>query len=88
MKSIIRLSFLAVVVSVVAAGSASADDQRLQDRQARSDAQPSRTTTVAVYANNRGTGRHEVRAHQQTEDRFELRSTAHGQVYGAYATGR
>jgi hypothetical protein len=88
MKSIIKLSLLAVVISVVAAGSAFADDQRLQDRQARSDAHPSRTTTVAVYANNRGAGRHEVRANQQPEDRFELRSTSHGQVYGAYATGQ
>ena len=84
----LKLTFLAVVASVVAAGSASADDQRLQDRQARSDAQPSRTTTVAVYANDRGVGRHEARANQQTKDRFELRSTSHGQVYGAYATGR
>lgn len=84
----LKLTFLAVVVSVVGVGSASADDQRLQDRQARSDAQPTRTTTVAVYANNRGAGHHEVGASQQTEARFELRSTSHGQVYGAYATGR
>lgn len=84
MKSLIQLSFLAAVVTLVAAGSASADDQRLQDRLARSDAQPSRTTTVAVYADSHGVGRHEAAQEQQVETRFVLRSTAHGQVYGAY----
>jgi len=92
MKSIIRLSLLAVVASVVAAGSASADDQRLQDRQnARqaADSQP-HTTTVAAYGNHRGVGHHTAQApvEQQSDTRFELRSTAHGTVYGVYTGGR
>jgi hypothetical protein len=88
MKSIIKLSLLAAVMSVVAAGSASADDQRLQDRQVRMNTQPTRTTTVAVYTNDRGVGRHVARKEQQEETRFELRSTAHGQVYGVYVAGQ
>lgn len=92
MKSIIKFSFLAALASVVAAGSASADDQRLQDHQnARqaADTQP-HTTTVAVYGNNRGVGHNaaQAQADQQANMRFELRSTAHGQVYGVYTAGR
>ncbi|MEP6670421.1 MAG: hypothetical protein ABJF10_14770 [Chthoniobacter sp.] len=90
MKSLIKYSFLAAVVSLVAVGSASADDQQLQQRLGRQqaqDGQPSRTTTVAVYANNRGVGRNAT-PDEQSDVRFELRSTAHGQVYGAYVSGR
>jgi len=90
MKSIIKYSFLAAVVSLIAAGSASADDQHLQQRLSRQqvqDGQPNRTTTVAVYANHRGVGRNAVQE-EQSDTRFELRSTAHGQVYGAFVSGR
>jgi len=88
MNSLIKLSCLAVVASAALAGSAAADDQRLQDRQVRQEQQPSRTTSVAVYTNHRGVGRHEMRRAEQEETRFELRSTAHGQVYGVYTTDR
>ena len=88
MNSLIKLSCLAVVASAALAGSAVADDQRLQDRQVRQMQQPSRTTTVAVYTNQRGVGRHETRRAQDEETRYELRSTAHGQVYGVYTTVR
>ncbi len=88
MNSLIKLSCLAVVASAALAGSAVADDQRLQDRQVWQAQQPNRTTTVAVYTNRHGVGRREMRPAQQEETRYELRSTAHGQVYGVYTTVR
>lgn len=88
MKSITKLSFLTAVSVVLATSAAFADDQPLKNRLALERAQSasaSRTAnTVAVYANDR---RAETRATQavRTETRFELRSNAHGETFGAYA---
>lgn len=86
MKSITKLSFLAATVAVIAASAAFADDQQLQNRLAMHRAQAAqsdRMTTVAVYANGRGVGRSATQA-PRSETRFELRTNAHGQTFGAY----
>jgi hypothetical protein len=81
-----KLTLLVAVVATAAAGSAFADDQRLEDLHARKSFEPSRTTTtVAVYTNRRGVGRTEVVQKEQVEQtRFELRSNPHGQLFGVY----
>lgn len=86
MKSITKLSFLAATVAVIATSAAFADDQQLQNQlalQRAQGAQASGTTTVAVYTNDRGVGRSAMQE-TRSESRFELRSNAHGQTYGAY----
>lgn len=86
MKSITKVSFLAATVAVIATSAAFADDQQLQNRlalQRAQGAQSDRMTTVAVYANDRGVGRSAMPG-MRSETRFELRTNAHGQTFGAY----
>ena len=87
MKLLTKLTLITATVAALGAGAAFADDQQLQNRLAFQRAQDSqgslRTTTVAVYANQRGVGRSAVQD-DRSEARFELRSNAHGQTYGAY----
>ncbi len=88
MKSIMKRSILAASVAVIATSAAFADDPQLQNRLAAQRAEAARnTTTVAVYANERGVGRSAARGaarNQRTETRFELRSSAQGQIHGAF----
>ena len=86
MKLITKQSLLTAALAVIATSAAFADDQQLQNRLALDRARntpASRTATVAVYANDRSVGRSETRA-ARTESRFELRSNAHGQTFGAF----
>jgi hypothetical protein len=87
MKHIMKLSFITAIVAVFGTTAAFADDQQLQNRLAtqRAQAPDSRATrTVALYTNGFALGRTETAA-QRSEIRFELRSNAHGQTFGAYA---
>ncbi len=74
---------LPILLTMVAAfaTSAFADDQHLQRRLA-TDRDQAAAASVAVSANGRGVGRN--LPSQSQDARFELRHTAHGQVYGAY----
>ena len=87
MKTISTLA-LAAAVAVIGTSAAFADDQQLQNRLALQRAQNSqgsqRTTTVAVYGNHRGIGRSSTMQERRSESRFELRSHAHGQTFGAW----
>lgn len=85
MKSI--ASLLAAALTLTAAGSALADNQQHQTQlalQRTQETQATRTTTVAVYANERGVGNRTAVQAASPESRFELRSNAHGQAFGAY----
>ena len=86
MKLLTKLSLIAATFAVIGSSSAFADNQQLQNllalqRQAAERNQP--TTTIAVYGHRRGVG-HTATRTQRSETRFELRSNAHGQTYGAY----
>lgn len=90
MKSITKLSFLAATVAVFATSAAYADDQQLQNQlalQRAQNTQPTRTTTIAVYANGRGIGR-SASQDMSADTRFELRTNAHGQTFGAYVAAK
>ena len=88
MKLLTKLSVIAAIFAVLGTGAAFADDQQLQNRLALQRAENSqgslRTTTVAVYGNQRGVGASCPMQEQRSETRFELRSNAHGQSFGAY----
>ena len=86
MKLFTKLSLIATTFAVIGTSAALADDQQLQNRLALERAQaspPAQQTTVAAYANQRGMGRMNMND-QPAESRFELRSNAHGQTFGAY----
>ena len=91
MKLLTKLSLIAATVAALGTSAAFADDQQLQNRLALQRAQASqgsqRTTTVAVYANQRGVGRGTMQ-NDRSETRFELRSNAHGQTFGAYVPAK
>ena len=88
MKLLMKLTLIAAIFAVVGSSAAFADDQQLQNRLALQRAESSqgslRTTTVAVYNNQRGVGASCPMQEQRSESRFELRSNAHGQTFGAY----
>ena len=95
MKSITQLSFIATTVVVIATGAAFADDPQLQNRlamqQARLAESRQTTTTIGVYAGDRGVGRRaarEMRENTGSECRYEVRSNPHGQSYGIYVPAR
>lgn len=86
MKTLLKLTLLAAFAATLGTGAALADDQQLQNRLAiqRAQAEKSQRTTIAVYG-TRGVGRSERQMHERrAETRFELRSNAHGQQFGAY----
>lgn len=90
MKLLTKLSLIATTFAVIGTSAALADDQQLQNRLAVQRAQTSPSTpqtTVAAYANQRGAGRMNM-SNQCSESRFELRSNAHGQTYGAYVPAK
>jgi hypothetical protein len=84
MKSIIKLTFLAVVVTVIATNAALADNQPMQLQLAQQRAQDARTTSVAAYAGNRGIGS-SVQG-MRGDVRLEQRINAHGEIFAVYAT--
>ena len=88
MKLLMKLTLIAATFAVIGSSAAFADDQQLQNRLALQRAESSqgslRTTTVAVYNNQRGVGASCPMQEQRSESRFELRSNAHGQTFGAY----
>ena len=92
MKLLTKLSLVAAAITTIATSAAFADDQQLQNRIAleRSlNAPRAQQTTVAVYANQRGVGRTEANMNSQpAETRFELRSNAHGQTFGAWVPSK
>ena len=90
MKLLTKLSLIAATIAALGTSAAFADDQQLQNRlamQRAQDAKNSQRTTVAVYANQRGVGRCTVQ-NERAEVRFELRSNAHGQTFGAYVPAK
>ena len=88
MKLLTKLTLVAATFAVLGSSAAFADDQQLQNRLALQRAHNTqgslRTTTVAVYGNHRGIGRSSTVRDHRSESRFELRSNAHGQTFGAY----
>ena len=88
MKTLTKLSLAVAVLATLGTTAALADDQQLRNRldmQRAQAAKNQRTTTVAVYAGNRGIGRSYCRADERrSETRFELRSNAHGQQFGVF----
>jgi len=87
MKNPIKFTLVAAVAATLGTTAAFADDQQLQNRLAIQRAQAEQTsqrTTIAVHS-TRGVGRSEYAVNEQrSETRFELRSNAHGQQFGAY----
>lgn len=91
MKTFTKFSLLAAFAALLGSGTALADDQQLQNRLALQRAQMDKNqrTTVAVYAGNRGVGRDYRRTSQaRSATRFELRTNAHGQQFGAFVPER
>ena len=91
MKTVTKLSLIAATVAAFASSAAFADDQQLQNRLAlqRDQMQGSqKSTTIAVYAGRHGVSQRSTMRNERTETRFELRSNAHGQVFGAYVPVR
>ncbi len=91
MKLLTKLSLAALTAAILSPAAALADDQQLQNRlaiQRAQDAKNQRTTTVAVYG-TRGVGRSERATDDRRSDtRFELRSNAHGQTFGAFVPNK
>lgn len=89
MKNLTKSFLFAATVAAFATSVASADDQQHQNRLALQRAQAEagqHTTTIAFYGNGRGVGqRHTVQAERMT-GRFELRSNAHGETFGAWTS--
>jgi hypothetical protein len=88
MKSLKNLTLFALTLAAIGTTAAMADDQQLQNRLALERMQNTASaprTTVALYANDRGTGRAEANvADTQTEARFEFRTNAHGERFGVW----
>ena len=88
MKTLTKLSLAVALLATLGSTAALADDQQLRNRldmQRAQDAKNQRTTTVGVYAGDRGLGRTHRRADdRRSETRFELRSNAHGQTFGVW----
>jgi hypothetical protein len=86
MKTIAKVSFVAITLALLTSSAAFADDQQLRQlldvrrAQAERDIQQ---TTVAVSAGGRGVGRRTATA-ARTGSRFQLRYDQHGQAYGTY----
>lgn len=91
MKNLIKFTLLAAVAATLGTTAAFADDQQLQNRLAIQRAQAEQAnprTTIAVYG-TRGVGRSERTTNERrSETRFELRSNAHGQRFGAYVPAK
>ena len=89
MKMMIKLPLVVATFAVLATSAALADDQQLQNRlnMQRSQIEPRETTTVAVYAGQRGVGqRDEARNIDSSDTHFEWRHNGSG-GYGAYVQG-
>ena len=88
MKLLTKFTLIAATFAILGSSAAFADNQQLRnqlDLQRAQNSQGSqRITTVAVYGNQRGVGASCPMQEQRSETRFELRSNAHGQTFGAY----
>ena len=85
MKLLTKLSLIATTFAVIGTSAAFADNQQLQNQLAlQRQAAQRNQTTVAVYGHHRGIGRSSTTQEHRSETRFELRSNAHGQTFGAY----
>jgi hypothetical protein len=90
MKNISKLPIIAATLAVIGSSAALASDSQLANRlalQRQTAERTQATTTIAVYADRHGVSRTAMPA-DRSEPRFELRSTAHGQTYGAYVPAR
>lgn len=86
MKSITKLSITAAFIAVITTAPALADNQQHQNQlamQREQNARAEQATTIAVYAHDRGVGQ-VVTQSTPYETRFEMRTNAQGQTYGAY----
>lgn len=91
MKNLIKLTLLAAVAATIGTTAAFADDQQLQNRLAiqRAQAQQSNPRTTIAFYSHRGVGRTDRQMDNRRSDtRFELRSNAHGQQFGAYVPNK
>jgi hypothetical protein len=79
MKSIIKLTFLAATVTVVATNAALADNHPMQLQLALQRTQSAQSTSIATYAGNRGIG--SSIQDMRCEVRFEQRINAHGEIF-------
>jgi hypothetical protein len=86
MKLITKLTLVVGTLAALGTSSVFADDPQLRNRLDLERAKAGRsekTVTVAVYAGRRGVGR-AVTVERKRGSHFELRTTAHGQTYGAF----
>lgn len=91
MKNITTFALIAATVAAIGTSAAFADDQQLQNRLAlqRAQSQTSqKTTTIAVYAGRHGVSQRSAMRNERTDSRFELRSNAHGQTFGAWVPAK
>lgn len=86
-----KLSLAAALVATLGTTAALADDQQLQNRlaiQRAQEAKNERTTTVGVYAGDRGLGQNYRPDERRSETRFEMRTNARGQQFGLFVPVR
>lgn len=91
MKTVTKLSLIAATLAAIGTSVAFADDQQLQNRLALQRAQmqaSQKSTTIALYADRHGVSQRSAMQVKRTEGRFELRSNAHGQTFGAWVPAK
>ena len=90
MKTISHLPIIAATLAVIGSSVALAGDSQLEHRlalQRQTAERTPATTTIAVYADRRGVSRSAMNT-DRSETRFEVRTNAHGQTFGAYVSAR
>ena len=86
MKTMNKLPLVVATFAVLATSAARADDPRQQNRIDAQRPQEPRTTTVAVYAGERGVGQRDAARDNGSDTHFEWRHNGSG-GYGAYVQG-
>ena len=90
MKNISHLPLVAATLAVIGSSAALAGDSQLEHRlalQRQTAERTQTTTTIAVYADRHRVSRSATEA-DRSEARFEVRTNAHGQTFGAYVSAR
>ncbi len=94
MKTLTKISLIASVVAAFGATTALADDTQNQNRLARQRAERERQeyaeapVTIGFYVDHRGIGQKVVIVDQAQELRYEIRTNAHGEIYGLWVPVR
>ena len=85
MKTLTKLSLAATLVAALGTSAALADSPQLRTQLDTQRAQAAKNqTTIGVLAGGHGVGYQHKRGERRSETRFELRSNAHGQTFGAF----